>query len=180
MLQLPDRLDQPVARRKGKENQVMLFESTTILLRTIVHSLENSGEAAWDDHLESGNQCLYELHQLARSSSRTYKSSNAKFPVIAPAFERAIRAIPHVKLMMGAIRRRDRKAGVESGKAAIGEMNGNTTALPSLPLSAPQSDSRQPEDPAKKVHRHKAPVKQKRVPEAKQKRARTSVAGSRQ
>ncbi len=158
----------------------MLFESTTILLRSIVHSIENRGEIGWDDYLESGNQCLYELHQLARSSSRTYKSSNAKFPVIAPAFERAIRAIPHVKLMMGAIRRKDREAGVESGRAAISEMNGTKPALPSLQFIEPQPESRQPEEPAKKVHRHKGPVKQKRVPVAKQKPARASAAGSRQ
>jgi hypothetical protein len=158
----------------------MLFESTTVLLRSIVHSIENSGEAAWDDHLESGNQCLYELHQLARSSSRTYKSSNAKFPVITPAFERAIRAIPHVKLMMGAIRRKDREAGVESGRAAISEMNGTKIALPSLSFIEPQPDIRQPEEPAKKVHHQKGPTKPKRVSIAKQKPARASAAGSRQ
>jgi hypothetical protein len=162
----------------------MLFESTTILLRSIVRSIESSGEPGWDDHLESGNQCLYELHQLARSSGRTYKSSNAKFPVIAPAFERAIRAIPHVKLMMGAIRRKDQGAAVESGRVAIGEMNGTKAALPVVsPVEqkpAIAQAATRPEEPAiGKIHRHKVPAKQKRTPVAKRKPVRAAAAGSR-
>jgi len=146
----------------------MLFESTTALLRSIVHSIENKDEPGWDDHLESGNQCLYELHQFARSSTSTYKSSNAKFPVVAPAFERAIRAIPHVKLMMGAIRRRDQEAAVAGGRAAISEMIGIKTALPSVSSIEPKLDTRRPakrpEGPPKNVHGHKRPAKQQREP----------------
>jgi hypothetical protein len=160
----------------------MLFESTTILLRSIVQSLENSVDAGWDDQLESGNQCLYELHQLARSSARTYKSSNAKFPVVTPAFERAIRAIPHVKSMMRSIRSKDQEAAVESGRAAIASMNGTAAAhavSPIEPKPASTQAVNRPEEPAKKVHRHNEPVKQKRVPVARRKPVRVSVAGSR-
>src|SRR5690242_14781183 len=109
----------------------MLFESTTLLLRSIVHSIEDGGETRWDDHLESGNQCLYELYQMSRSTSRTHKAdSQARFQVVTPPFARAVRAIPHVKTMMGSIRRKDQPAAVESGRAAIAEMNGIRTALP--------------------------------------------------
>jgi hypothetical protein len=160
----------------------MLFESTTILLGSIVHSIENNGEVGWDDHLESGNQCLYELHQLARSSARTYKSSNAKFPVVTPAFERAICAIPHVKSMMRSIRTKDQAAAVESGRAAMAAMNGTIAAAHSNTSVEPKSDSRQPANapaaPAKKVHRYQEPVKQKRVPVAMRKPVRVSTAGS--
>ncbi|HLK62391.1 MAG TPA: hypothetical protein VKU19_03070 [Bryobacteraceae bacterium] len=162
----------------------MLFESTTILLRSIVHSLEGSSETGWDDRLEAGNQCLYELHQLARSSARNYKAdSKAKFPAVAPAFERAIRAIPHVKSMMRSIRGKDHGAAIESGKAAIGEMEGIKAVLPSVPSIEPALHSNQPAnlpaEPEKKVHRHKQPAKPKRVAVAKRKPARASAAASR-
>ncbi len=72
----------------------MLFESTSILLRSIVHSLENGSESRWDDHLESGNQCLYDLHQMARSSRRMNRAdSKARFQVGTPPFARAVGAI---------------------------------------------------------------------------------------
>jgi len=65
----------------------MLFESTTLLLRNLVHSLED-GDTNWEDHLESGNQCIYELHQMSRPLNRNAQATTS---------ERAIRAIPHVK-----------------------------------------------------------------------------------
>src|ERR1041385_8194188 len=112
----------------------MLFESTALLLRSIVHSLENGGESRWDDHLESGNQCLYELHQMSRSSSRT-KASTVKFQVVTPPFERAIRTIPHVKSMMRAVRTKDRAAAIEGGRAALAEMDGTRTTASAPPRS---------------------------------------------
>jgi hypothetical protein len=163
----------------------MLFESTTILLRSIVHSTENNGEVGWEDHLESGNQCLYELHRLARSSARTSKASNSKFPVVALAFERAIRAIPHVKLMMRSLCLKDQSAAVESGRIAIGEMNGIKTALPSVSYAESKPAITQPvarpEEPAKsKAHQHKATAKQKHVRVTKRKTVKVSAAaGSR-
>jgi len=101
----------------------MLFESTRILLRGIVQSIEKGGNATWDDHLESGTQCLYELHQMSRPASRAYKV-DAKSQNGGTVSDRAIQAIPHVKLMVGAIRRRDQPAALEAGRAAVVEMNG--------------------------------------------------------
>jgi hypothetical protein len=104
----------------------MLFESTQTLLRSIVHSLEHNEESRWDDHLESGNQCLYELHQMSRQSQQAYRveKSNGRPATVTPFSEKAIRAIPHVKLMMSAIRRRDQTAAIENGRIAIVEMSG--------------------------------------------------------
>src|SRR2546428_1799375 len=91
----------------------MLFESTKTLLRGIVQSLEKGDTSVWDDRLESGLQCQYELHQMSRSSTRAYKIGSV------PIADRAIRAIPHVRLMTIAIRRRNQIAALESGRAAI-------------------------------------------------------------
>lgn len=98
----------------------MIFESTAILLRNIVHSLQTENETEWQDHLEFGNQCVYELYQMSRTTGRLNPSSR----VLSTAFERAVRAIPHVKAMNRAIRQQDRQAAIESGRAAIAEMDG--------------------------------------------------------
>ena len=92
----------------------MLYNSTKTLLRTIVQSLEESGEIAWDDHIESGKECLYEMFQMTG-------------PGATPAAELAVSrnlntAIPHVKSMLQAIRRQDRARAVEHGKAAFAAM----------------------------------------------------------
>jgi hypothetical protein len=159
----------------------MLFESTAILLHGIVNSLDDCRETRWDDDLESGNQCLYELHQMARSSNRKYRlESDAKFQVGAPAFQRAMRAIPHVKSMVRSIRRMDQAGAVESGRAAIAEMNGAIDSRPSVPAIAPSAGNKppvdRPEAPAIAVHRHKKPAPKGRAAIAVRKPARASAA----
>jgi hypothetical protein len=92
----------------------MLYTSTKTLLGNILQSLEEAGEIAWDDHVESGKECLYEMFQMMGRGC-------------TPATEEPVRknlntAIPHVKSMLGAIRRRDRAKAVEHGKAAFAAM----------------------------------------------------------
>jgi hypothetical protein len=94
----------------------MLFESTKTLLRSIVQSLEKGDTSVWDDRLESGLQCQYELHQMSRSSTRAYKVGSV------PMADRAIRAIPHVRSMTIAIRKRNQALALESGRMAIVEL----------------------------------------------------------
>jgi hypothetical protein len=168
--------------RRNKDS--MLFDSTTILLRSIVTSVQSGGEIRWEDHLEFGNQCLYELHQMSHSTSRPIRAdSNAKFPAGAPPFARAIRAIPHLKSMMRAIRHRDQSGAVEAGRAALAEMNGIKTAPSCPPPIESKPDSslpvNPPEQPAKMVHRHKKPETKKRAAVTKRKPARVSAASSR-
>ncbi len=96
----------------------MLYESTIHLLRRIVQSLEVD-EPSWGDCVESGNECIYELHQMCRPARQAYKTA----PMVRTACERALRAIPHVKLMNRAIRGKDRTAAIESARDAIAEMS---------------------------------------------------------
>jgi hypothetical protein len=104
----------------------MLFESTTVVLRCVVHSLETEDEPKWGDLLESGNECIYELHQMCRPARVAHTTA----PIVRTAFERAFRAIPHVKLMNAAIRRKDPAAAIENGRAALAEMNGTGRQSP--------------------------------------------------
>ena len=92
----------------------MLYTSTKTLLRNILQSLEEADETAWDDHVESGKECLYEMFQMTG-------------PGVTRVTDESVRknlsmAIPHVKSMLGAIRRRDRVKAVEHGKAAFAAM----------------------------------------------------------
>ena len=102
----------------------MLQESTKALLIKTVQSLETAGEAGWDDHFEFGSECLYEMHQMTRRSFQAYRmdSSDAKWPAHLPDSAKLNRALPHVKLMVSAIRKRDRAKALVSGKAAIAEL----------------------------------------------------------
>ena len=99
----------------------MLQESTKILLQTILFSLETRDQ--WDDQIESGNQCLFEMHQMTRPMYRAYKTAGSdKWPTHIPDSARLSRAMPHVKAMVKAIRRRDRALALVSGKAALAAM----------------------------------------------------------
>ena len=117
----------PQMRRRGvtraRTNFDMLYDSTKVLLRDILVSLETADKIRWEEHAALAGECSYELHQMARPRYQGYrKDPTSKTPATAPVSERASRAIPHVKLMARAIRRKDQAAAIESGKAALAEM----------------------------------------------------------
>jgi hypothetical protein len=89
----------------------LLYNSTKTLLQTIVQSLESGDSNEWDDQIESLKSCLYEMHQMSRPT-RAYQ----------PVCDRLNQAVPHVKSMLSAIRRKDHVAALNSGKAALAVM----------------------------------------------------------
>jgi hypothetical protein len=103
----------------------MLYESTRGLLQSILLSLEGDGQAMWDDHAESGNTCLYEMHQMSGSLHKAYRSDhmNANSRAQSGFPQKLNRAMPHARMMVIAIRNKDRARAIESGKAALAEMN---------------------------------------------------------
>jgi hypothetical protein len=122
----------------------MLCDSTKTLLQTILQSLQAPGQAGWDDQIESGNQCLYEMHQMTRPSYRAYKTSSSdKWPSHVPDGAGMNRAMPHVKAMMSAIRRKDRATALENGKAALAEMNGIDRTRASGASREPRTETRE-------------------------------------
>jgi hypothetical protein len=52
----------------------MLYDSTKALLRSILRVLETGDESQWDDQTESGNACLYEMHQMSGALYRAYQN----------------------------------------------------------------------------------------------------------
>src|ERR1035438_3973043 len=99
----------------------MLYDSTKTLLQSILRSLETSGEIRWDEHTESGNACLYEMHQMSRPLYKAYRTdkqnANSQAQIGFP--EKLSRAMPHVRSMVIAIRHKDQTTAVESGKSAL-------------------------------------------------------------
>ena len=162
----------------------MLFDSTKLLLRSIVHSLEQGDEAAWEDHQQSAMQCLYELHQTARSASRNYRpDSNPKYKTVAPSTVGALQAIPQVKLMAGAIRRKDRPAAVEAGRAAMADLDCTHSRL-RAPIAPPPPEHEKAAaptvEPPSPAGRRKKSAGAKRATVAKPRpKPRTAAASSR-
>jgi hypothetical protein len=101
----------------------MLYDSTKILLGGILRTLQSTDKVRWDDQIELGGECLYEIHQMARPQYQGYKTDASKrTPGLIPLYQKATRAVPHVKSMVKAIRRKDQAGAVASGKAALAEM----------------------------------------------------------
>jgi hypothetical protein len=102
----------------------MLYDSTKALLQGILRSLETTDEIRWDEQTESGNSCLYEMHQMARPLYKAYRTdkqnANSQAQIGFP--EKLSRAMPHVRSMVIAIRHKDQVTAVESGKSALAEM----------------------------------------------------------
>jgi hypothetical protein len=103
-----------------------LYDSTKTLLRNIVQRLEVGDDSEWDDQIESGNQCLYEMHQMSKPLYNGYRADapQAKTAAQSNLPAKLTRAMPNVRLMVIAIRRRDRMGALERGKAALLEING--------------------------------------------------------
>jgi hypothetical protein len=102
----------------------MLYDSTKTLLRTIIQSLDATDAVAWDDQIASAQDCVFEMHQMNHAVPMVLGNEGIKkrLPATNAHRERLDRAMPHVKSMMIAIRRRDRSAALESGKLALAEM----------------------------------------------------------
>jgi hypothetical protein len=92
----------------------MLYYSTKSLLRSILQSLETAEEAVWDDHIESGKECLYEMFQMTGPGATAMSDTEAS--------RKLGRAIPHMKLMLRAIREKNQITAMAHGRAALAEM----------------------------------------------------------
>ena len=104
----------------------MLYDSTKSLLQGILQSLETGDQTGWDDQTESGNACLYEMHQMSKPQYKAYRSDSLKTDSLVQKtlYDRLDRAMPHVRTMVIAIRHKYQTRALESGKTALAEMNG--------------------------------------------------------
>ena len=104
----------------------MLYDSTKNLLQGILQSLETGDQTRWDDQTESGNECLYEMHQMSKPMYKAYRSDSFKADSLVQStlHDKLNRAMPHVRTMVIAIRHKDQPRALESGKTALAEMNG--------------------------------------------------------
>ena len=121
----------------------MLYDSTKSLLQTILRALEATDENRWDDQTESGNACLYEMHQMSGSLYKAYKPDklNGTSQAQGNLPERLARAIPHVRNMVIAIRHKEQTPALESGKAALAELNGTRFSVISVGGTEPMPEA---------------------------------------
>lgn len=123
----------------------MLYDSTKNLLQSILQSLETGDETRWDDRIESGNACLYEMHQMSGALYKAYRfdsvSANSLRQGSLP--EKLNRAMPHVRMMVISIRHKDQSRALESGKAALAELNGATPSTPPVCVTEPRAASQE-------------------------------------
>jgi hypothetical protein len=103
----------------------MLYDSTKTLLRSIVQRLETDDDGQWDDQIECGNQCLFEMHQMSKPLYQGHRAEAVATRAGRNTLpEKLTRAMPNVRLMVIAIRHRDRTNALEQGRAALLEING--------------------------------------------------------
>jgi hypothetical protein len=155
----------------------MLYESTKGLLQSILGSLETGDETKWDDQTESGNACLYEMHQMSGPLYKAYRSDklNANSVTQSGFPEKLNRAMPHVRTMVIAIRHKDQNRALESGRVAFAEMNGTCQAT-ALGSQEPKTETR---EFSNVVQQHEKPTGKRRpVVEDRSRSRRFRVASS--
>jgi len=120
----------------------MLYDSTKTLLQSILRVLETGDDSRWDDQIESGNACLYEMHQMAAPMYKAYRTDTLNANSVAQSSlpEKLDRAMPYVRSMVIAIRHRDRTKALDSGKTALAALNGAIISLPSASYTGPKTD----------------------------------------
>jgi hypothetical protein len=148
----------PIEERSGIS---MLYDSTKSLLQSILRSLETGDETRWDDQTESGNACLYEMHQMSGPLYTPYRPDKVKANSLAQSnlSEKLTRAIPHVRAMVIAIRHKDQTRALECGKAALAELNGTTASISSGRCTEPTTESKG----AAVVRQHEKPTRRRRL-----------------
>ena len=85
-------------------------------LNGILEWLAGTDEAGWEQQIELGEGCRSEMERMARPIYGRGKRSGPERNPDAPKLNRAI---PHVRAMLTAMRRRDRTAALEHGRAGL-------------------------------------------------------------
>jgi hypothetical protein len=121
----------------------VLYDSTKSLLQSILRSLETGDETQWDDRTESGNARLYEMHQMSEPLYTAYRTDRLIANSVAQSSlsEKLNRAMPYVRTMVIAIRHKDQTTALESGKAALAEMNETSPLIRPGCYAEPQIES---------------------------------------
>jgi hypothetical protein len=100
----------------------MLYDSTKVLIRSMLRDMETVETVQWDSQVELGRECLYEMHQMTRPQYKGWRGDAKGHSNGVSELVKATRAIPFVKSMVSAIRRKDQATAVISGRAALAEM----------------------------------------------------------
>ncbi len=92
----------------------MQFERTKCLLKAIIEWLESGAadEGEWDAYIDFTDVCLSEMSKMTEAIPDSMRESG----------KRLNRTILHVRVLLLAMRRRDRVTALESGRTAFGAL----------------------------------------------------------
>lgn len=101
----------------------MLQEAVVDTLQRTVDWLlkENDAQSWWNAHTDHAEICLSEMVRMSQPVSDPTKGSSGRF-AFDPLRQNVLQAVPHVRNMVAAMRKRDRAAALKSGRAALAEM----------------------------------------------------------
>jgi len=101
----------------------MLQEAVVDTLQRTVDWLlkENDAQSWWNAHTDHAEICLSEMVRMSQPVSDPTKGSSRRF-AFDPPRQNVLQAVPHVRNMVAAMRKRDRAAALKSGRAALAEM----------------------------------------------------------
>jgi len=106
--------DDPNAIPRSAVLMSMQFERTKCLLKAIIEWLESGAadEGEWDAYIDFTDVCLSEMSKMTEAIPDSMRGSG----------KRLNRTILPVRVMLLAMRRRDRVTALESGRTAFGAL----------------------------------------------------------
>jgi hypothetical protein len=101
----------------------MLNQAVEDTLQRTVDWLQRNNDAQswWDAHTDHAEMCLFEMVRMSQPVPDPTKGSGERF-ALQPQGQNQLRAVPHVRNMVAAMRKRDRAAALKSGQEALAEM----------------------------------------------------------
>jgi hypothetical protein len=104
-------------------DSLMLNEAVLGTLQRTVDWLlkDNDAQSWWNAHTDHAELCLSEMVRMSQPVPNPRKGSGERF-ALHHLGQNLLRAIPHVRRMVAAMRKRDRAAALKSGQEALVEM----------------------------------------------------------
>jgi hypothetical protein len=101
----------------------MLYKGVeTTLQRTVKWLLKgNDAKSWWDAHTEHAEACLSEMVQMSQPVPDPTMVLGSQ-PEVDLSRQALVRVVPHVRIMVAAMQKRDRPAALKSGQEALAQL----------------------------------------------------------
>ena len=96
-----------------------MYDRTLEHIKQIVLWLESTDENGWLDQIDEAEEALSEVRSMSEPERRPDKGPIQYFP----GDSKMQKALPYVQAMVGAMRMKDRRRALESGRSALKEFS---------------------------------------------------------